>query len=130
MIRASAIDNRSVADTAVAAWTEVLAPFEYSELLEAMIMHRRTSTEYLTPSHLAVIVTNRRKSENLTPQLEPGCPTHLGYPLPAGTEYCAFGIRNDRDCLTADQPYEQLTQAEAIAAGYITAPVLELGKTS
>lgn len=127
MIRASAIDNRSVAEPTILAWHEVLAPFEYSELVNAMIMHRRTSTEYLTPSHLAVIITNRRKSENLTPQLERTCPAHLGYPLPAGTEFCAFGIRNDQDCLTAS-PYELMTEQQAIAAGILDAPVLPVVK--
>lgn len=125
LIQASGIDNRLVVPGGAAhmAWFEVLAPFDIRELRAALVQHRRTSTEYVVPAHLTTILAAARKSANLTPQLEAMCPAHAGYPLRAGEQRCFFGQRHSIDCRTAE-PYELLTQQQAIAAGLITEELL------
>lgn len=65
LIEASAIDNRVVSDLAVVAWQEALAGISYLQAREALIEHRRTSTEYLQPAHIIALARKLvRRADN------------------------------------------------------------------
>jgi hypothetical protein len=57
---AAAIDHRDLSGVAgkaaVAAWMQAIGDLEYEECVEALGMHRRSSTEYLQPAHVARLV--------------------------------------------------------------------------
>ncbi|MFP7833103.1 hypothetical protein [Marisediminicola sp. LYQ134] len=83
LARASSVDNRRVEQETVLAWHEILEPFDYEQLVAALTLHRRTSTEYLVPAHLAAIVqTAGRTSVPIPPAID-HCDVHEGYILEA-----------------------------------------------
>lgn len=57
---AAAVDHRDLSGVAgkaaVAAWMQAIGDLEYEECVEALGMHRRSSTEYLQPAHVARLV--------------------------------------------------------------------------
>lgn len=57
---AAAIDHRDLSGVAgkaaVAAWMQAIGDLGYEECVEALGMHRRSSTEYLQPAHVARLV--------------------------------------------------------------------------
>ncbi len=64
-------DNRQPADRVMLqAWHEVLGHLDYADALEAVAVHMRGSTEYITPAHLVVAAkqskVNRLAAENKT----------------------------------------------------------------
>lgn len=61
LAQATALDNRNVTDAMVALWYEIFRGYEYGEVKWALMQHARTSTEYLTPAHLAQIVNRKRE---------------------------------------------------------------------
>lgn len=70
LIEMSAIDNRIVSDLAITAWAEVLGDMTYADARAALLEHRRTSSEYVTPAHLLKIAApaaRRRKRINDVP---------------------------------------------------------------
>jgi hypothetical protein len=60
LIEMSAIDNRIVSDLSITAWAEVLGGMTYADARAALLEHRRTSSEYVTPAHLIAIGTPKR----------------------------------------------------------------------
>lgn len=57
---AAAVDHRDLSGVAgkaaVAAWMQAIGDLGYDECVEALGVHRRSSTEYLVPAHIAEIV--------------------------------------------------------------------------
>jgi len=74
LVRASAIDSRTVSEPMVAAWQEVLADTSYQDGVRALTEHRRTQPGvYLEPGHLVQQVrVARHKRREL----------HGGHPAP------------------------------------------------
>lgn len=54
------IDNRRVEEATLVAWHRLVDDLDYSEAVEAVRLHFRTSTAYLTPAHLRVAVDRIR----------------------------------------------------------------------
>jgi hypothetical protein len=51
------IDNRRVDEAVVIAWHELLDDVEFDAAREALKLHRRESTEWVTPAHVRANVT-------------------------------------------------------------------------
>lgn len=62
LAKASLIDNRTVDLQTIRAWHEIIGPLDFTDSLKALTIHRRESTEYLTPAH---IVKNIRRARDL-----------------------------------------------------------------
>ncbi|MBS1674101.1 MAG: hypothetical protein JSS74_09075 [Actinobacteria bacterium] len=52
LIRIQMIDNRQIGDSTVLAWHELVGDLSYEHALEAVKLHQRESTAYLTPAHV------------------------------------------------------------------------------
>ncbi len=52
LIRIQVIDNRQIGDSTVIAWHELVADLDYGLAVEAVKLHQRESTAYLTPAHV------------------------------------------------------------------------------
>lgn len=52
LIRIQVIDNRQVGDSTVIAWHELVGDLDYGLAVEAVKLHQRESTAYLTPAHI------------------------------------------------------------------------------
>ncbi|MBW9093137.1 hypothetical protein JNB62_05530 [Microbacterium jejuense] len=52
LIRMQVIDNRQIGDSTVLAWHELVADLDYATAVEAVKLHQRESTAYLTPAHV------------------------------------------------------------------------------
>lgn len=85
---ASMIDNRTVAPETVVAWHEVIGHLDQVTAREAIVTHRRESTDYLMPAH---IIRNARRIRESRRALEatPECPFHPGYPVTRIQPTCA-----------------------------------------
>lgn len=67
---AAAVDNRHVTREAVAAWMQAIGHLQYPECVEALGEHRRSSTEYLQPAHIAALVTAGQVERGSVSQLD------------------------------------------------------------
>jgi hypothetical protein len=85
---ASIIDNRTVAPETVQAWHEVVGHLDVTVAREAIIQHRRESTEYLMPAH---VIRNAHRAQAARRAIEnpPECPSHPGYILSRLVATCA-----------------------------------------
>ncbi|GAA3948138.1 hypothetical protein [Microbacterium soli] len=52
LIRIQVIDNRQIGDSTVIAWHELVGDLDYGMAVEAVKLHQRESTAYLTPAHV------------------------------------------------------------------------------
>lgn len=52
LIRIQVIDNRQIGDSTVIAWHELVGDLDYAMASEAVKLHFRDSTAYLTPAHV------------------------------------------------------------------------------
>lgn len=52
LIRIQVIDNRQIGDSTVIAWHELVGDLDYGQAVEAVKLHQRESTAYLTPAHV------------------------------------------------------------------------------
>ena len=52
LIRIQVIDNRQIGDSTVLAWHELVEDVDLATALEAVRLHFRESTQYLTPAHV------------------------------------------------------------------------------
>jgi len=111
LVRASVVDNRRVEEETIHAWHEVLADVDYTDAVDALLEHRRTSTEYLLPAHITRILATRRRTSTLRPAtpIEAAadeCDIHVGYPLIAGACLQCDRYPDDRDHyeLTGERP--------------------------
>ena len=52
LIRMQVIDNRQIGDATVIAWHELVGDLDYAASVEAVKLHQRESTVYLTPAHV------------------------------------------------------------------------------
>lgn len=59
LAKAALIDNRKIDRETVEAWHEVIGHVEFNIAMAALTIHRRTSPDYLMPSH---IIQNLRKA--------------------------------------------------------------------
>jgi hypothetical protein len=85
---ASIIDNRTVAPETVNAWMEIVGHLDVTLARQAIIQHRRESTDYLLPAH---VVKNARRAQEARRAIEspPECPSHPGYVLSRLVATCA-----------------------------------------
>lgn len=56
LIRIQVLDNRLIGDSTVIAWHELVGDLDYALAVEAVKLHQRESTAYLTPAHVRVNV--------------------------------------------------------------------------
>lgn len=52
LAKAALVDNRTASQAVIMAWQETLADLPYEDALAALTLHRRESTEWLTPAHI------------------------------------------------------------------------------
>lgn len=90
---ASIIDNRTVAPETVNAWWEIVGHLDVNLARQAIIQHRRESTEYLMPAH---VIRGARRLSDARRSIEapPECPKH-GYPLTRLLPRCAACDREE-----------------------------------
>ncbi|WP_336642823.1 hypothetical protein [Microbacterium sp. MMO-113] len=79
------IDNRRIEEATLVAWHRLVDDLDYSEAVEAVRLHFRTSTTYLTPAHVRAAV-ERIRLAGLGPQqdeygndIEPDYPAVAAY---------------------------------------------------
>jgi hypothetical protein len=85
---ASIIDNRTVTRESVAAWWEVLGHLDVTLARQAIVQHRRESTEYLMPAHV-IRGAQRLRTAARAIESPPECPRHSGYLITRYTPVCA-----------------------------------------
>lgn len=78
---ASVVDSRIVATETVNVWHEVIGHLDYSVACEALVLHRRESTEYLQPAHI-IRLAYRVKEKRAVDRGPVFCRIHAFYPLP------------------------------------------------
>ncbi|MCT1363933.1 hypothetical protein [Microbacterium sp. p3-SID131] len=85
LTRIQVIDNRRVEEATVLAWFELVDDLDLATALEAVRLHFRESTAYLTPAHVRVAV-ERIRLAGLGPQqdeygndIEPDYPAVAAY---------------------------------------------------
>ena len=52
LLRIQVIDNRQIGDSTVLAWHELVGDLDYAMAVEAVKLHQRESTAWLTPAHV------------------------------------------------------------------------------
>lgn len=62
LAKAQLIDNRTVDELTIEAWHEVMADVDYDDAMEALSVHRRTSTDWVMPAHIVTGVKAIRKA--------------------------------------------------------------------
>lgn len=69
-------DRRQVTDLVIEDWLETIGHLDYQAAYEAVITHRRESTEYLMPAHITRAVNAARPQTALTmsPEAPASCP--------------------------------------------------------
>lgn len=70
--RIAITDNRTIDTTTILDWEEILPewlPFDLA--MQAIIVHRRTSTEYLQPAHVIAIAETLMEEQKPPPSLPP-----------------------------------------------------------
>jgi hypothetical protein len=92
---ASIIDNRTVAPETVNAWWEIVGHLDVTLARQAIIQHRRESTEYLMPAHV-IRGAHRLSTARRAIESPPECPSHPGYILSRQTPVCA-ACERERD---------------------------------
>lgn len=85
---ASIIDHRKVEPEHVFAWHEVLGHLDVTLARQAIIQHRRESTEYLMPAHV-IRGAQRLRAASRAIESPPECPRHSGYILSRLVATCA-----------------------------------------
>ena len=85
---ASIIDNRTVAPETVNAWWEIVGHLDVTLARQAIIQHRRESTEYLMPAHV-IRGAHRLSAARRAIESPPECPSHPGYILSRLVATCA-----------------------------------------
>lgn len=85
LIRIQVIDNRQIGDSTVLAWHELVSDLDYATAVEAVKLHQREATAYLTPAHVRAAV-ERIRLAGLGPQqdeygndIEPDYPAVAAY---------------------------------------------------
>jgi hypothetical protein len=61
-------DNREVSDVVVAEWHDTINYLRFDDAVEAVRLHRRSSTEYLSPAHVvagAKAIARQRAAQGL-----------------------------------------------------------------
>lgn len=69
LIRIQVVDNRLIGDSTVIAWHELVGDLDYALAVEAVKLHQRESTAYLTPAHVRANV-DRMQVAALGPQVD------------------------------------------------------------
>ncbi|OOB91207.1 hypothetical protein B0T42_07365 [Rathayibacter sp. VKM Ac-2630] len=93
---ASIIDNRTVAPETVQAWMEVLGHLDVTLARQAIIQHRRESTEYLMPAHV-IRGAQRLRAASRAIESAPTCSRHPGYILTRLEPICARCQREEQE---------------------------------
>lgn len=123
--RAGIIDHRRPDDAALLMWHQLLAPYTFSDCVDALAAHRRESTEYLVPAHIAGRVRAVQRRRALAVPFEANPDIERDYP--AACRAIAEAVRNgviDRDdynqyvegTVPADE-FIRRVEARAVAAG-------------
>ena len=89
--KAALIDSRTFDQHTVAAWQEVLADVDYRLALDALTLHRRESTEWVTPAHIIAGVrkvkaarsAQARRAAAIESAQRPALEGRRGDPMPA-----------------------------------------------
>jgi hypothetical protein len=120
LIRASAIDDRTVTDTDVAIWLELLGHIDYDDLVDALRVHQLGSPFKVTPAHLVKILDDQREARRLTQQAAPTmCHIHTGYVIDSTTGACAQCVRHPEDLAPGAPAPELITfTPSALTAGH------------
>lgn len=93
---ASIIDNRTVAPETVNAWWEIVGHLDVALARDAIIQHRRESTEYLMPAHV-IRGAHRLSTARRAIESTPTCSRHPGYPLTRLEPVCARCQREEQE---------------------------------
>lgn len=90
--RAGIIDHRRPDDAALLMWHELLAPYTLADCVDALLAHRRESTEYLLPAHITgrVRAVQRRRSIAVPSEANPA----IERDYPAACRVLAEAVRN------------------------------------
>lgn len=69
-------DNRQVDQLVIDDWMETIGHLDYRSAYEAVVQHRRESTEYLQPGHITRIVNQHapRQAITMSPEAPSSCP--------------------------------------------------------
>lgn len=83
-------DNRQVDQLVIDDWMETIGHLDYPAAYEAVVAHRRDSTEYLQPAHIAQLVSRRapQAAVTMSPEAPTSCTRSAHRWLPDGT--CMF----------------------------------------
>lgn len=85
LMKACAIDKRTLGETDVIAWHEILSPFKFDDAEAALKAHFTNSMDYLTPAH---IVAGCRRIAN--DRYQRALPREESWvPCPPNAEYLA-----------------------------------------
>lgn len=52
LVRIQADDNRDVGQVTVASWQQIIGHLDFGDAVEAVVMHRRESADWLMPAHV------------------------------------------------------------------------------
>lgn len=80
-------DRRQVTDLVIDDWFETIGHLDYPDAYQAVVNHRRTSTEYLMPAHITRAIHSARPQTAVTmsPEAPTSCPGGVHRWLPDGT---------------------------------------------
>jgi hypothetical protein len=69
-------DNRQVDQLVIDDWMETIGHLDYRPAYEAVVQHRRESTEYLQPGHITRLVNQHtpRQAITMSPEAPTSCP--------------------------------------------------------
>lgn len=91
-------DNRQVDQLVIDDWMETIGHLDYRSAYEAVVQHRRESTEYLQPAHITARVRAKRRAalpQTMSEEAPPSCPDGSHRWLPDGT--CLYCTERKRD---------------------------------
>ena len=66
-------DNRQVDQLVIDDWMETLGHLDYQPAYQAVVQHRRESTEYLMPAHITRLINQHKPQPAIT--ISPEAPT-------------------------------------------------------
>lgn len=81
LAKAAITDHRTVDLVSIRAWHEIIGHLDYAEVIDALTLHRRETSEYLQPAHIVSGVrrvradrareTDRQRALEAGPAMEP-----------------------------------------------------------
>lgn len=81
-------DNRQVDKLIIADWLETIGHLAYQDAYQAVVTHRRDSTEYLMPGHITRLVRAHKPDTAIT--MSPAAPDDCGRHRWLGDGTCNF----------------------------------------